>query len=279
MRFSQKVVIVTGAGNGIGREIAQSFAAEGAHVVVADINPAAGARVANELVAARGQALAIATDVADEAQVEQLVATVGERLGQIDVLVNNAGVVAHKLLLEMDRADWDRQLAVQLTGPFLMSKHAARLMIDRGTAGKIVNISSVSALMGRVKGGAHCASKAGLTLLTKVLAMELGQYGITVNAVAPGLIETQAQKEEMNLSSDYQNRYLQELPLGRVGQPSDIAKMVLFLASPDADWISGQLHIVDGGLMAGHLSFQGVHDFTMLYGTGLGAPEPTDARS
>jgi len=279
MRFSQKVVIVTGAGNGIGREIAQSFAAEGARVVVADINPAAGARVANELVAARGQALAVATDVADEAQVEQLIATVGKQLGQIDVLVNNAGVVAHKLLLEMDRADWDRQLAVQLTGPFLMSKHAARLMIDRGTAGKIVNISSVSALMGRVKGGAHCASKAGLTLLTKVLAMELGQYGITVNAVAPGLIETQAQKEEMNLSSDYQNRYLQELPLGRVGQPSDIAKMVLFLASPDADWISGQLHIVDGGLMAGHLSFQGMHDFTMLYGTGLGAPPEARASS
>ena len=185
---------------------------------------AAGERVADELVAAGGQALAVATDVADEAQVEQLVATVGEQLGQIDVLVNNAGVVAHKLLLEMDRADWDRQLAVQLTGPFLMSKHAARLMIDRGTAGKIINISSVAALMGRVKGGAHCASKAGLTLLTKVLAMELGQYGITVNAVAPGLIETQAQKEEMNLSSDYQNRYLQELPLGRVGPADRISR-------------------------------------------------------
>jgi NAD(P)-dependent dehydrogenase (short-subunit alcohol dehydrogenase family) len=273
MRFSQKVVIVSGAGNGIGRAIAQAFAAEGARVVVADINAAAGERAAAELTASGGQALAIATDVADEAQVERLVTAVAERFGQIDVLVNNAGVVAHKLLLEMNRADWDRQLAVQLTGPFLMSKHAARLMIDRGTLGKIINISSVAALMGRVKGGAHCASKAGLTLLTKVLAMELGQYGITVNAVAPGLIETQAQKEEINLSSEYQNRYLQELPLGRVGQPADIAGMVLFLASPEAGWISGQLHVVDGGLMSGHLSFQGVHDFAMLYGTGLAAPE------
>ncbi len=266
MRFEGKVALITGAGNGIGLAIAHAFAAEGARVIVAEINAAAGERAAAELVASGAQALAVATDVADEIQVERLVATVGEQFGQIDVLVNNAGVVAHKLLLEMDIADWDRQLAVQLTGPFLMSKHVARLMIERGTAGRIINISSVAALMGRVKGGAHCASKAGLTLLTKVLAMELGQYGITVNAVAPGLVETQAQKEEMNLSSEYQNRYLQELPLGRIGQPSDIAKMVLFLASPDADWISGQLHIVDGGLMSGHLSFQGVHDFTKLWG-------------
>jgi glucose 1-dehydrogenase len=205
-------------------------------------------------------------DVADEAQVAQLMATVIERYGQIDILVNNAGVVAHKLLVEMELDVWNRQLAVQLTGPFLMSKHVAQQMIARGMGGKIINISSVSALMGRVKGGAHCTSKAGLTLLTKVLAMELGQYNITVNAVAPGLIDVPAQRDEMNLSSEYKNRYLQEVPLGRIGQPTDIAAQVLFLASSAADWITGQLQIVDGGLMAGHLSFQGVHDFTMLNG-------------
>ena len=273
MRFEGKVALVTGAGNGIGLTIARAFAAEGARVVIADINPMAGDRPAAEIQSAGGLAIAVPVDVADESRVEQLVATVTEQLGHIDILVNNAGVVAHKLLLEMDVVEWERQLAVQLTGPFLMSKHVGRHMVEHEIAGKIVNISSVSALMGRVKGGAHCASKAGLTLLTKVLAMELGQHQITVNAVAPGLIETQAQKEEMNLSSDYQNRYLQEIPLGRVGQTSDIAKMVLFLASPEADWITGQLHVVDGGLMSGHLSFQGVHDFSMLWGhLGTGTP-------
>jgi glucose 1-dehydrogenase len=266
MRFEHKVAIVTGAGNGIGLEIAHALAAEGAHVVVAEINAAAAQRAVAALEAAGGLATALTVDVADEAQVARLVASVVEQLGQIDILVNNAGVVAHKLLVEMDLADWDRQLAVQLTGPFLMSKHVARAMIERGAGGKIVNISSVSALMGRVKGGAHCASKAGLTMLTKVLAMELGAHGINVNAIAPGLVETLAQKEEMNLSTEYQQRYLQELPLGRIGQPSDIAKAVVFLASDESAWITGQLHVVDGGLMAGHLSFQGVHDFTMLNG-------------
>jgi NAD(P)-dependent dehydrogenase (short-subunit alcohol dehydrogenase family) len=273
MRFAKKVAIVTGAGNGIGLAIARAFAAEGASVVIADINAAAGELAAAALADTGGQALAVPTDVSDEAQVARMVAAAVARFGQVDILVNNAGVVAHKLLIEMDRDTWDRQIDVQLTGPFLVSKHVARHMIDRGVGGRIVNISSVSALMGRVKGGAHCASKAGLTLLTKVLAMELGQYGITVNAVAPGLVETPAQQEEMNLSSAYKNRYLQELPTGRLGQPSDIANAVLFLASDESEWISGQLYVVDGGLMAGHLSFQGVHDFAMLHGTGVGSKE------
>lgn len=266
MRFDGKIAVITGAGNGIGLELAHAFVREGAKVVVADINTVSGDRAAAELVATGGAAISVPVDVADEARVKDMVATVLEHYGQIDILVNNAGVVAHKLLIDMELREWNRQIDVQLTGPFLMSKHVARPMIDRGKGGRIINISSVSALMGRVKGGAHCSSKAGLTLLTKVLAMELGQYQITVNAVAPGLIDVVSQRDEENISSEYKNRYLKEIPLGRIGETCDIAAQVLFLASSDAAWISGQLQVVDGGLMAGHLSFQGNHDFTMLDG-------------
>jgi len=271
MRFTDRVAVVTGAGNGIGLAIAHAFAAEGACAVIADINAESGARAVGEIQSLGGKALSVSTDVADEAQVEHMVQETVDRLGRIDILINNAGVVVHKSLVDLDLPSWQRQLDVQLTGPFLTTKHVGRHMIARHDVtgdggGRIVNISSVSALMGRVKGGAHCASKGGLTMLTKVAAMELAPYGVTVNAVAPGLVDVSSQRAEENISTAYKTRYLQEVPLARMGDPSDVARMVLFLCSDDAGWITGQLHLVDGGLMSGHYSLQGNHDFTLLEG-------------
>jgi len=265
-RFEDKVAVVTGAGNGIGLAIAHAFAAEGARVAIADISEEAGARAVEEIKGQGGCAVSVPTDVADEGSVRTMVERVMKQFGRIDILVNNAGVVVHKSLVDLDRSEWDRQLDVQLTGPFLTTKHVGRHFIERGEGGKIVNISSASAVMGRVKGGPHCASKGGLTMLTKVAAMELAEYGVNVNAVAPGLIDVPSQRDEANISEAYKTRYLKELPLGRIGQPADIANMVLFLCSHEADWITGQLHLVDGGLMAGHYSFRGNQDFTMLEG-------------
>jgi NAD(P)-dependent dehydrogenase (short-subunit alcohol dehydrogenase family) len=265
-RFTDKTAVITGAGNGIGLSIAHAFAEEGAHVIVAEINSESGRRAEAEIAERGGKVSFVQVDVSDEAGVENMVKSVVSITGCIDILVNNAGVVLHKSLFEMKRNEWDRQMEVQLTGPFLTIKHVGKQMVKAGKGGRIVNISSVSAVMGRVKGGAHCTAKAGLTLLTKVAAMELAEHGINVNAVAPGLIDVPAQRSEDNLAKAYIDRYMKEVPLKRMGLPSDIASTVLFLSSDEAAWITGQLQLVDGGLMAGHYTFQGTHDFSMLEG-------------
>jgi NAD(P)-dependent dehydrogenase (short-subunit alcohol dehydrogenase family) len=254
------VAIVTGGATGIGRAIAEGFLRRGTAVVIADINAPLAAMTVAEL-RELGQCLAIDTDVTDEAAVQALFRRTREELGGVTWLVNNAGIHLHKLVVDTDLAEWNRQLAVQLTGPFLCAREAARDMLRHGTRGAIVNIVSVAARLGRVKGAAHSASKAGLIMLTQALAMELGGAGIRVNAVAPGLIDTESQRSEAVISSAYKDAYVREIPLGHLGEPRDIAEAVLFLCSDAARWITGHTLVVDGGFMAGNLSLQGNQDY------------------
>lgn len=251
-RFEGKVAVVTGGGNGISLAICEAFAAEGAFVVIADLRRQAAEAARDRIWAGGGQALSIRMDVAIEADVCAMVEAVSRDCGSIDILVNNAGIILHKLIIDLEQAEWDHQLGVQLTGPFLVSKHVGRHMIARGGPGKIVNISSPSAVMGRVRNGAHCVSKAGLTLLTQVLAMELAPYRITVNALAPGLTDVQAQRREEATSQAYKDSFLKMVPFGRLAETHEIARSILFLSSTDSDFMTGQLCLADGGLMAGH---------------------------
>jgi 3-oxoacyl-[acyl-carrier protein] reductase len=254
-----RVAIVTGAATGIGRAIAQYFLREGAAAVIADVNQAGAEQTASEL-REIGPCLSVPTDVADEDSVKSLVAVTRAEFGGVNYLVNCAGVHLHKLVVETERAEWERQLTVQLTGPFLCSREVARDMLEHETRGAIVNIVSAAARMGRVKGAAHCASKAGLVMLTQVMAMELGPVGIRVNAIGPGLIDTESQRDEAIISTAYKQAYMKELPLGRLGESEEIAEAVLFLCSDAASWITGQTLYVDGGFLAGNLSLQGLVD-------------------
>jgi NAD(P)-dependent dehydrogenase (short-subunit alcohol dehydrogenase family) len=258
--FAEQVAIVTGAATGIGQEIAALFLRRGAAgVVIADINGPMAERTAAELQAI-GPCVAIPTDVSDEASVAAMVTGCREAFGRVDSLVTSAGVHLHKLVVDTSLDEWNRQLSVQLSGPFLCAREVARDMLAHGTRGSIVNIVSAAARMGRVKGAAHCASKAGLTLLTQVLAMELGPHGIRANAVGPGLIDTESQRDETVMSTAYKTAYMKEIPLGTLGEPIDIAEAVLFLCSDAARWLTGQTLYVDGGFLAGNLSLQGLAD-------------------
>lgn len=258
--FAGHVAIVTGAATGIGQEIAALFLRRGAAgVVIADINGQMAEKAAAEL-RTIGPCIAIQTDVADERSVAAMVKGCRDAFGRVDSLVTSAGVHLHKLVVDTSLEEWDRQLSVQLTGPFICAREVARDMLAHETRGSIVNIVSAAARMGRVKGAAHCASKAGLTLLTQVLAMELGPHGIRANAVGPGLIDTESQRDEVVMSTAYKEAYKKEIPLGTLGEPIDIAEAVLFLCSNSARWLTGQTLYVDGGFLAGNLSLQGLAD-------------------
>ncbi|WP_328469593.1 3-oxoacyl-ACP reductase FabG [Actinoplanes sp. NBC_00393] len=244
-----RVAIVTGAARGIGAATALQFASEGAAVAVLDLDQDACSSVVDQIRSSGGTAVAHGCDVSDEAQVDAVIDKVAAELGSVDVLVNNAGVLRDNLLHKMSGADWDIVMNVHLRGAFLCSRAAQRHMVPQ-KSGKIVNTSSVSALGNRGQAN-YAAAKAGIQGFTRTLAMELGPFGINVNAVAPGFIVTEmtdATAARVGISAaDMQARAAEITPLRRVGHPSDIAQVVAFLASDAASFITGQTIYVDGG--------------------------------
>ena len=254
MELSGKSAIVTGAASGIGREIALTLGARGALVTVADVNAGGAVAVAGEIEGAGGTARAAVVDVSDGGQVEAMAASAASAYGSVDALVNVAGFALNSPVVDMSEDDWDLVLGVNLKGQFLCCRAAGRRMIEQGTGGRIINIASTAALNARYAGGAYCAAKAGVVQLTKVLALELGGYGITVNAVGPGFTETPATAES---PGEYRANFLAQVPAGRAGRPGDIANAVLFLASPLAEYVNGQVVYVDGGYSAGKLTVRG----------------------
>lgn len=245
MRFENQVALVTGAGRGIGHAIAVRLAQEGARVASVSRTETNAQRTADEINISRADAAkAYAVDVADHAAVQEIGAKILEDFGRVDVLVNNAGVTRDGLSMRMSVEDWDIVLNTNLKGAFNFTQAVMRPMIKQ-RSGRIINISSVVGLIGNAGQLNYCSSKAGLIGFTKSLARELASRGITVNAVAPGLIETDMTGV---LSDEVRQSILQKVPLGKLGQPQDIAAAVAYLASAEASYITGQVLSVDGGM-------------------------------
>jgi 3-oxoacyl-[acyl-carrier protein] reductase len=243
MRLKNKVVIITGAGHGIGRATALCFAEEGASVVVADIDLDSAQAVADEITAKDGRALAIRVDVTDRGSVDAMVHTVLEHFERIDVLVNNAGIVRDARLVKMTEQQFDEVIDVNLKGVFNCTQAVVPTMIEQGS-GVILSTGSIVAPYGNYGQTNYVASKAGIVGMTKVWARELGPKGLRANVVAPGFIET---RMTAGVPDGVMQKLLSRVPLGRMGQPEDVAKAFAWLASDDAGYVTGHTFAVDGG--------------------------------
>jgi 3-oxoacyl-[acyl-carrier protein] reductase len=241
-RCEGRVAVVTGGAAGIGKAVAERLASEGARIVIGDIDAAGAAATAAEIGGER--AIGVGCDVTDAEQVKHLIEA-ADAFGGVDILVNNAGITRDGLLLRMKEEDWDAVLNVNLKGAYQCTKVAVRGMLRKGW-GRIINVASVIGVMGNAGQANYAASKGGLIALTKSCAKEFASKGVTVNAVAPGYIETQM---TAGLADEVKDAYRRTIPLGRLGGPGDVANVVAFLASDDAGYVTGQVIHIDGGMV------------------------------
>lgn len=245
MILKDKVAVITGGGQGIGREIALLLSREGAQVVVADLNLESASRAAEEIKKRGGLGQALKANVANSQDVKKMIETVLDNFGKIDILVNNAGIVKDALLLRMKEEDWDAVLNVNLKSVFLCSQKVAAQMIKE-KKGKIVNIASVIGVVGNIGQANYSASKGGVIALTKTMARELAPRNINVNAVAPGFIATLMTEK---IPDKLREKLLDLIPLKRWGNPQEVAELVLFLVSEKSNYITGQVIRIDGGMV------------------------------
>jgi L-rhamnose 1-dehydrogenase len=246
MDLQDKVAVVTGAARGIGQAIALRFGQEGARVAIVDLREEEGRETVRLIEGAGGQAVFVRTDVSDQRQVQAMVDGVVKQWGTIHILVNNAGICPFEGFLEMSEGLWDQVLDVNLKGYFLCSQAVAKVMVEQNVKGRIIAVSSISSEFGGSSQAHYCASKAGINLLVKSMAISLGPHGITCNAVLPGTVETDINREAL-ADPGVHDYWSQRAPLGRLGLPEDIAGPVLFFAGDDSGWCTGSMLVVDGG--------------------------------
>jgi NAD(P)-dependent dehydrogenase (short-subunit alcohol dehydrogenase family) len=248
MPSDERVVLITGAADGIGRGIATRFARAGCRLTLLDVNAPALERTADELRQAKAEVLSLTCDVRNAKQVQHAVDQTTERFGRLDVAVSNAGVYPNTAVVDMDEAEWDLVIETNLKGSFLVSRASARQMLRQGQGGKLCLIASGAYQSARVGASHYCASKAGLVMFARTLALELAEQRINVNVVSPGLVAVGSRPA---VSERYKEQLLKTIPWGRAGTPEEIAHAVYFACSPEAEYLTGSVVSVDGGSSAG----------------------------